>query len=244
MKWMLIVFSVAVLGLSGFAGWFFFGGPEDDPTRRRTNAHIARIEAKVAGAEAGNIKAQYELARLYHNADHIEPDLKAAFRWYSKAAEKGHAGAQYFIGAMYAKGEAVRQDYFRASEWYRLAANLGRNADAQLALGELYFKGLGVANGYAEALAWYKLAALGGHPVAQHLLAAMYVDGYADGLDAVEAYTWFTLALPRREQVMTYDPKLDPRLDPLAARDKLAKRMNQNQIKRAREAAANFRPRR
>jgi hypothetical protein len=25
---MLILFAVAVLGLLGFAGWFFFGGPE------------------------------------------------------------------------------------------------------------------------------------------------------------------------------------------------------------------------
>ena len=71
----------------------------------------------------------------------------------------------------------------------------------------------------------------------------MYVDSFAGDFDAVEAYTWFTLALAKRKQVMAYDPKLDPRLDPGAARDKLAKRMNQNQIKRARDAAANFRPR-
>ncbi len=243
MKWMLILFTVAVLGLSGFAGWFFFGGPEDDPTRRAMNAHIARIEAKVPEAEDGNVKAQYELARLYHNAEHIEPDLKAAFGWYTKAAQKGHAGAQYFIGTMYAKGEAVRQDYFRASEWYRLSANLGRHAGAQMALGELYFKGLGVAHGYAEALAWYKKASLRGHPVAQHLLGVMYAEGWAGGFDPVEAYTWFTLAMARQSQVMAYDPKRAPRLDPRAARDKVAKRMNENQIKRGGEAAANFRPR-
>ena len=92
MRWMLILFAVAVLGLSGFAGWFFFGGPENDPTRRAMNAHIKRIEAKIPAAEAGNINAQFQLARLYHNADHIEADPKAAFKWYSMAAETGHVG--------------------------------------------------------------------------------------------------------------------------------------------------------
>lgn len=56
------------------------------------NAHIKRIEVKIPAAEAGNINAQFELAQLYHNADHIEADPKAAFKWYSMAAETGHVG--------------------------------------------------------------------------------------------------------------------------------------------------------
>jgi len=237
---MLILFAVAALGLSGFAGWFFFGGPEDDPTRRRMEAHVARIEAKIPEAEAGNVRAEFDLARLYHNGDFIAPDLKAAFKWYSRAAEKGHSGAQYFIGTMYAKGEAVRQDYYRAAEWYRLAANLGRHADAQLELGNLYFRGRGVPHGYAEALNWYKKAAGQGHPVAQHLLGAMYAEGWAGAFDPVEAYKWFTLAMARQKQVMAYDPGFDS----MAARDRIARDMNDNQIKRASLAAENWRPKR
>ncbi len=240
MKWILFLFAVAVLGLSGFAGWFFFGGPEDDPTRRRAEAHRGAIEAKAPEAEAGNVQAQFELARLYHNGDSTAPDLKAAFRWYSKAAGKGHAGAQYSLGHLYAKGEAVRQDYFRAAEWYRLAANFGRHAGAQFELGNLYFKGQGVPHGYAEALAWYKKAARQGHPVAQHILGAMYAEGWAGAFDPVEAYKWFTLALADQIQVMAYDPKLDP----MAARARIARDMNENQIKRARLAADAWRPER
>ncbi len=240
LKWILALFAVATLGLSGFAGWFFFGGPEDDPTRRKMEAHVGAIEAKMPAAEAGNVQAQYELARLYHNGDFIEPDLKAAFRWYSKAAGKGHAGAQYSLGRLYARGEAVRQDYFRAAEWYRLAANFGRHAGAQFELGNLYFKGQGVPHGYAEALAWYKKSARRGHPVAQHLLGAMYAEGWAGAFDPVEAYTWFTLALAGQIQVMAYDPKFDP----MTARDRIARDMNENQIKRARLDVENWRPKR
>ncbi len=238
LRWILFLFAVAALGLSGFAGWFFFGGPEDDPTRRRAEAHVGAIKAKMPAAEAGNIQAQYELARLFHNGDIIEPDLKAAFQWYSKAAGKGHAGAQFALGGLYAKGEAVRQDYFRAAEWYRLAANFGHHAGAQLELGNLYFKGLGAPHGYAEALAWYSKAARRGHPVAQHLLGAMYAEGWAGTFDPVEAYTWFTLALAGQIQVMAYDPTFDP----MAARARIARDMNENQIKRARLAAENWRP--
>lgn len=244
LRWIVFLFSVTTLGLSGFAGWFFFGGPEDDPARKRMNAHVARIEAKVPAAEAGSAKAQYEMARLYHNADHIKPDFKSAFKWYSKAADKGHVEAQYLIGTMFAKGEGVRQDYFRASEWYRLAANLGRHAGAQLALGELYSKGLGVPHDYAEARAWYRKAALRGHPVAQYFLGVMYAEGWAGGFKPVEAYTWLTLAMKGQNRVMAYDSKLKTPLDPRAVRDRVAKRMNSNQIKRANEAAEKFQPQR
>jgi len=146
--------------------------------------------------------------------------------------------AQYFVGTMYASGEAVRQDNFRASEWYRLVSNLGRHADAQLALGDLYFKGQGVPHGYAEALSWYRKSALLGHPVAQYRLGAMYAEGYAGGLNAVEAYKWFTLAMKGKNQIIAYDSRFDPE----AALSRLAAGMNRNQIKRLREAAEIFLP--
>ena len=39
---MLVLFAVATLGLSGFAAWFFFGGPEDDPTRVKLAVEMPR----------------------------------------------------------------------------------------------------------------------------------------------------------------------------------------------------------
>ena len=234
---MLILFSVAVLGLSGFAGWFFFGGPEDDPTRVKLTAALNQIEALKPKAQSGGIRAQYELARLYHHGKFGSQDLPEAYKWYSKAAEKGHTGAQYAIGTFFAEGKVVKQSYYRASEWYLLASNLGHNPDAQFALGELYFNGRGVPHGYAEARDWYTKAAEQGHPVAQFRLGAMIAEGWAGGFDAVEAYKWFTLALPGQDRVAALDPKLDVR----AALDRLARDMNENQIKRAQAAARDWR---
>ena len=237
---MLVLFAVATLGLSGFAAWFFFGGPEDDPTRVKLAVEMAEIEALKPQARSGDMKVQYALARLYHTSQFGSRDLDLAYEWYSKAAEQGHPGAQYFIGTFFADAKVVKQSYYRASEWYRLAANLGRVADAQLALGDLYFHGRGVPHDYAEALGWYKKAAEQGHPVAQYLLGSMYQEGWAGDYDPVEAYKWFTLAHRQRDRVLTDNPKFDTR----AALDRVGKGMNQDQIKRAEDAARNWRPNR
>ena len=204
MRVMLFVVAVATLGLSGFAAWFFFGGPEEDPTRVKLQAYMAEIETLIPKARSGDIHAQYELARLYHHGEPGARDLPQALGWYTKAAQKGHVGAQYAIGTMFANGEGTKQSYYRASEWYRLAANLGRHPDAQFALGELYYRGHGPARDYAEA------------------------------------YKWFTLALAHRQRIIAHDPKLDT----LAARDRLIQGMNQNQIKRGKEAVRAWRPKR
>ena len=240
MRVFLILFCVATLGLSGFAAWFFFGGPEEDPARKRHEAQIAKISAAHAQAETGDLKAQYELARLYHKGDLGTGDPGEAFKWYSKAAAKGHAGSQYNLGLMHARGEHVRQNYFRAAEWYRLAANLGRYADAQFALGDLYFYGRGVPNGYAEALGWYKKAAAQGQPVAQYRLGVMYAEGWAGGFDAIRSYKWFSLSLRGKNRISAFDPELDPR----AGLDHVAGKMIENQIKRAQEAVENWRRKR
>lgn len=233
MRTMLFLFALGALGLSGFAGWFFFGGPEDDPTRIKLAAALSEMEALRPKAEAGGTAIQYKLAGLYYDAQYGAQNRKEAFKWYSRAAEKGHIGAQYAVGGFYARGEVVNQNYYRAAEWYRLAANLGSHPGAQLALGELYFHGRGVPSGYAEALDWFKKAADQGQPTAQHFLGAMYAEGWAGAFDAVKAYQWFTLALRHPDRVRAHNPDLDSGKE----RQRVAAKMTEDQIKRGEDAA-------
>ncbi len=83
MRVMLFVVAVATLGMSGFAAWFFFGGPEEDPTRVKLQAYMAEIETLKPKARSGDIRAQYELARLYHHGEPEAQDLPQAFGWYT-----------------------------------------------------------------------------------------------------------------------------------------------------------------
>lgn len=239
MRTMLILFTVATLGLSAFAAWLFFGGPEDDPTRVKLAAYVARIEATKPKAADGDVQAQYELGRLYHHGEPGAQDLPAAFLWYSKAAERGHVPAQVALASLYAGGMGVTQDYFRAAEWYRVAANLGGSADAQVALGDLHFRGRGAPHDVAEARAWYRKAAEQGHPLAQYRLAAMMQEGYAGPLDPVEAFKWLTLATGQREKLKAHDPGVDA----AAALARLTRTMTQDQLARGEAAVRNFRPR-
>ena len=239
MRTMLIVFAVATLGLSAFAAWLFFGGPEDDPTRVKHAQYMTRIEQVRPKAEAGDIAAQFTLGSLLHRGEHGAKDAAEAFKWYAKAAERGHVGAQVALGTLYAEGDGVRQDYFRAAEWFRVAATLGNSADAQLALGDLHFKGRGAPNDYALALGWYRKAADKGHPAAQHLVGALLMEGFAGRADPVEAFKWLTLALQGRDRVRAHDANLDTE----AALDRLRKSMTRDQIARAEAAARDWRPR-
>ncbi len=88
LRWILFLFAVATLGLSGFAGWFFFGGPEDDPTRRKMEAHVGAIEAKMPEAEAGSARAQYELARLYRNGEQEQNPSQSHGRSFNRRRDK------------------------------------------------------------------------------------------------------------------------------------------------------------
>ena len=62
---MLVLFAVATLGLSGFAAWFFFGGPEDDPTRVKLAAEMAELEAApLATAAWGALRGVDDVERM------------------------------------------------------------------------------------------------------------------------------------------------------------------------------------
>ncbi len=103
---------------------------------------------------------------LYHGHNNIEPDHRAAARWYRMAAERDHPGAQYMLGYLYREGEGVEQDFEQAYQWLQEAALKGE-ASAQGSLGHLYGEGLGVSRDDKLAYAWSVLAAENGYDPAE-----------------------------------------------------------------------------
>ena len=78
-------------------------------------------------AEAGDVKAQFNLAAMYHFR--VPQNYVEALKWYRKATEQGLAEAQSNLGMMYYHGEGVPKDMAEATKWYRKAAEQG-DADA------------------------------------------------------------------------------------------------------------------
>ena len=191
------------------------------------------FDDNMSRASAGDIKAQYALAEAYRLGNGVEVNSRQAYRWYEKAAKKGHTRALLQLGRMLENGDGVRQDLVQAIKWYRLAASLGQLAEAEFAIGELYFHGRGQAQDYSEALGWYKKAAAKGHPIAQHLMGGMYEEGWAVGRDLIEAYKWYTLAIPARVKILEFNPLYDSQ----KSRDMLIRKMNKFQIGRGQERA-------
>ncbi len=77
------------------------------------------------GAEAGDERAQHDLATMYDNGWGVTADIDKAAHWYLSAALQGSAVAQYNIGTMYETGESVEQDIAKAYMFFLLAVEGG-----------------------------------------------------------------------------------------------------------------------
>lgn len=119
------------------------------------------FDAALAKAQAGDAKAQANVAAMYYHGRNVEQDYREAFNWYSKAAEQGYADAQYNLGVAYLNGQGVKLNYVKALEWTTKAAEQG-HADAQYNLGGAYLVGQGTAQDSKKAYIWFAIAAANG----------------------------------------------------------------------------------
>ena len=71
-------------------------------------------------AEQEDVRAQFNLGRMYEYGRGVPQDYKTALKWYTLSAEQGFAGAQLILGAMYYEGQGVPQDYETALKWFTL----------------------------------------------------------------------------------------------------------------------------
>lgn len=79
------------------------------------------------------VPAQIHLAKLYHDGNIVERDLKKAVNLYNEAALNGSHEAQYALGWMHFYGEGVPQNNEEAFEWFaRANENESRAKEAML----------------------------------------------------------------------------------------------------------------
>ena len=97
-------------------------------------------------AQAGDAKAQYDLADAYFEGTGMAKDPKQGLVWLRKSAGQGYGGAEATLGFFYQKGfyqnsVAIAPDAQEAANWYRKAARQNITK-AQTHLSEMLSQGL------------------------------------------------------------------------------------------------------
>jgi uncharacterized protein len=95
------------------------------------------VERLLKASEAGDIKAQIELASRFDAGNEVKKDQEKAFQLYLKAANAGNVEAMAEIAQRYSVGKGVRKDANTSNQWLRRAAEAG-SARAQHRLAATY----------------------------------------------------------------------------------------------------------
>lgn len=140
-------------------------------------------------AEAGYAPAQVALGYLLEMGTVTAGSQSQAIDWYKKAADQGDRLAAWMVGRRYYMGGATLQDIDAAQKWLQPAADQN-NPFAAYYLGRIL-----ADRDYNKAPAYFRIAADQGIPAAQYAYATALRDGRGIGLDRVNAYVWFVVAL-------------------------------------------------
>jgi TPR repeat protein len=116
----------------------------------------AMFQRDLAGAQQGDVEAQYDVAYRYEKGRGVDEDEDLAFEWFHKAAELGMDKAQYKLGLFYLRGIGTDSDTGEAIAWLRKSADQGY-APAQYQLGKLYASAAG-GRKYKRAQGWLQKA--------------------------------------------------------------------------------------
>lgn len=141
-------------------------------------------------AEAGDVVAQFELARLLEDGEGAKADDEAAVRWLRLAAEKGHAKSQYALGLHLRGGDGVMPDPKEAYLWFRKAAEQG-DEYAERAVAMCLRDGEGVKADLAASKQWLVRAAEHGQPTAQWEIGRDFFSPVPDLTKDAIAVRWF-----------------------------------------------------
>ncbi|RWD05380.1 MAG: peptidoglycan-binding protein [Mesorhizobium sp.] len=174
-------------------------------------------------AAGGDAKALFEVGSRYAESRGVKEDMKAAAKWYEKAAELGLAPAEYRIGNFYEKGIGVARDIKKAKTYYQLAAEQG-NASAMHNLAVLFAMAADGVTDNESAAHWFQAAADRGVKDSQFNLGILAAKGVGMKQNLEESYKWFALVAKTGDK------------DAASKRDEIANALRPEQLERARAA--------
>ena len=108
-------------------------------------------------ADAGEARAQYEVALMYLQGIGTKVDPLRGGQWMLTAANNGNVTAMVEIGGRFENGVNAEKNLILAFTWYRRAALAGDGIGCYK-LAMLYEVGSGVPQDLPRAYAWYRMA--------------------------------------------------------------------------------------
>ena len=112
-------------------------------------------------AQAGDNRAQYDVAMMYVQGIGTQKDLELGFGWMIESAKSGNVGAMNELGAIYESGVGAQRNFPVAFQWYRMAAQ-SDDSIGQFNVANMYARGIGVPTDIVRAWAYYRRAASNG----------------------------------------------------------------------------------
>ncbi len=95
-------------------------------------------------------KAEFRIARCYHNGEGARQDEELAIQWYRKAGGRNHVEAQFELSKIYFS----RDQREETVHWWRKAAE-NKHKEALFNLGKCYEQGFGLEKDEQQAMVWY-----------------------------------------------------------------------------------------
>ena len=132
--------------------------PEKKPPPKKTEYDKLPHAALQKKADAGDLKAQFELGSRYNYGRDLPKNTREALRWLRKAAQAGNTDAQRLLAVKLFEGHDVPADHEEAFKWAQLLADSG-DRPGQLMLGNLYANGEGTPRNLTRAYMWFDIAA-------------------------------------------------------------------------------------
>jgi TPR repeat protein len=106
---------------------FFAPAVAADPFDEALNAYTAgdfttALKAMARLGQAGDIRAQYMMGRMYSEGEGVGQNDKTAAQWYKVAADRGDVVSQLSLGTLYVNGRGVNQNFVKAYKWFILVS--------------------------------------------------------------------------------------------------------------------------
>lgn len=181
-------------------------------------------------ALSGDAAALYEIAAQAADGRGMAQDAALAARLFERASQAGLPPAQERLAMLYEKGTGVPRDPKQAASWYERAA-LGGNIRSMHNLATLLASGGAGKPDYPAALRWFGEAAEAGFRDSQFNMGILLGRGIGTKPDPAKAFQWFSLAAAHGDA------------EAGRKRDEMAARLSDADLKAAKSALAQWRPR-